>query len=887
MKLRVKERSDAMCGKGDRVIRIKQRQDVTYLPALISLYLIIGLTAGRKVSLPVGPLIRVEGEAVSLLCDVSDYQGPKEQEFEWKATQASKTIQVVSTFDTMFPDQSLKVRVHANDISVVRIKENAVVLMIKEARVNDSGTYTCSTPSTDSVISGNYEADVLLKVIHDTLVVVPEVPAPLVHEGKPINLRCNISRDFTEGVYLSVTWSVKKDQSPEQDLLSFEPNSGVTIGKNFTQRYTDGEMYLQLDNTGSYSVVLSGAVPADQGIYVCTAKQWTREQGTWNLIQEKATVIGEVTVIPTGDSLTIQVLDNTILNEGDSLNLTCLVSADELAALDLEVTWLLNETLILTHLSRDRVVANTSDIISLNQIGEGEFRLKIHNVELSDEGLYSCRVGAWIQQGRGKAYQAAEKVSAPIQVVINQQDPSLTVTLKSPLIAQYAGDPTELVCQVSNISNYWGKRLGVSWYYSTSNGSQVVTDVIASLNENGAITARDKYRDRIDTGAVLVTRIEPATFKLRLHHTTNADVGEYVCRVSTWTLTRLGSWKYTSEHQAHAIKVSFASKAPGISVIARHKQQATFSGSTFEMNCLAKLKNLWDGMTLSVLILVQYGVGAPSRKLASLSPDLVLKVEDWYESSRQHSLNLIKTGNMEFLFRIHSVQMMDRGFYYCEVAAWTKPDGNNWMEITKGESNKIQMNFEHRMPSFALSVTSDTTSVYPWETVKIDCIINVSGSSNTDNVAYEIRWYRSHLRESDSFVLLASMDRLGVVRKSPRNDTSDCSLERLTSRTFTLTIHGTQDSDAGEYYCTATPWIRSRTKEEWDKQPEIISERVFLRVKFALWESMKLPLLYGTCTSLTVGLVSLILGLLCSLCCCKNTSRTPHPRIKLLSKQTD
>lgn len=118
---------------------------------------------GRKVSLPEGPLIRVEGETLSLRCEVSDYEGPKEQEFEWIATKSSETVQVVSTFDSTFSDQSLKDRVLTNDISVERIGENTVELRIKEARVTDSGTYTCSTPSTDSVISGNYKASVLLR----------------------------------------------------------------------------------------------------------------------------------------------------------------------------------------------------------------------------------------------------------------------------------------------------------------------------------------------------------------------------------------------------------------------------------------------------------------------------------------------------------------------------------------------------------------------------------------------------------------------------------------------------------------------------------------------------------------------------------------------------
>lgn len=120
----------------------------------------------------------------------------------------------------------------------------------------------------------------------------------------------------------------------------------------------------------------------------------------------------------TAEFLNVQVLDSRILNTGDNLNLTCLVSADDLATLGLEVTWLLNNTQILTHLSRDGVVAKTSDIFSINQVGVGDFRLEIHSADLLDEGHYSCRVRAWIQQSWGKWYQAAEQTSTPVQVVI-------------------------------------------------------------------------------------------------------------------------------------------------------------------------------------------------------------------------------------------------------------------------------------------------------------------------------------------------------------------------------------------------------------------------------------------------------------------------------------
>ncbi|XP_072513152.1 prostaglandin F2 receptor negative regulator isoform X2 [Salminus brasiliensis] len=860
------------------------------LLGLITLCFTGGLSWGRKVSVPSGPLVRVEGLALSLRCEVSDYEGPLEQDFEWKAARGSDTINVISTFDTSFPDESLKDRVLNKDISVQRLGDTTVELRIKEAKVMDSATYTCSTPSTDSVIRGNYDAKVQIKVIQDTLVLTPEAPVSLVLEGRPISLLCKVSHDFIEGIYVSVTWSIKNEMSKEEDLFTFGPDMGVTVGGNFTQRYAEGGMHLHLDTGGLYSLVLSGAIPADQGMYVCTGRQWTREQGIWNRIQEKAEVMGPVVVVPTAEYLTLQVLGSNILTTGDTLNLTCLVSVSDHAVLSLEVTWLFNATQVLAHLGQGGVVTKNATALIMSQVGEGVFILEIHQVDPSDIGFYSCRVRAMVQHSKGNWYLAAEKTSNPLQVLIIPKEPAFTVTLDSPVVAQYLGDPTELVCQVTNISLFLCERLSISWFYSASypTNDQMATSIIASLNENGALVPSEKYRSRIEAGLVTVTRMEPAIFKLRLLRTTNIDAGDYACSVATWALTRHGSWIKSSEHQTHALKVVLPSKGPSISVVARTTRPATSCGSTFEMTCQARSKIFQASIALSVLIFFQEGIEAPSRKLASLSPDLIIKLEDWQESSQQDSLSLLKTGRDEFRFRIQGVQLADRGFYSCEVGVWTRQDGNDWSEVVKRDSNKVQLAFEHTRPSFKISISSDTSSVYPWETIKMECILSVSGTSpNIDDIAYEIHWYQNRLWGSGSLIVLASMDRWGMVRKSPRNDSSDCSLERLRPQKFALNIHGIQDSDAGEYYCTATPWIRSSTSGVWSKEPDIISKKIFINVKFAFWDSMKLPLLYGTCASLSVGLISLILGLVCAQCCCRNTTHTPRSRVKLMDLEVD
>lgn len=75
---------------------------------------------------------------------------------------SGQRIKIISTFDASYSQPSLSKRVASGDISVVRLQDNEVELKIAEVKALDAGLYWCQTPSTDSVISGNYEAPVQL-----------------------------------------------------------------------------------------------------------------------------------------------------------------------------------------------------------------------------------------------------------------------------------------------------------------------------------------------------------------------------------------------------------------------------------------------------------------------------------------------------------------------------------------------------------------------------------------------------------------------------------------------------------------------------------------------------------------------------------------------------
>ncbi|XP_048091660.1 prostaglandin F2 receptor negative regulator-like [Alosa alosa] len=905
------------------------------LKTLCTVCLAFGVAWGREVTVPAGPLLRVEGQSVALPCSVTNYEGPREQDFDWMVVRGDTdmdTVQIISTFDASFTDVSLRERVASGDILIKRLADNKVELGIKEVKVTDSATYRCKTPSTDTQIVGNYAADVELRVIPNSLVVEPRTPAAVIPEGGTVGLFCNASWDHTLGTQLSVTWSARKGVATLEDLLTFGPDGAVVVTDTAAQRYASGGLRLDLHRKGTYGLVLTGAVPADQGVYVCTVREWTREGGTFYKLQQKRTDIGHVSITPTAQSLNISAHGSTALTTGDTLTLSCLVGADDYSILGLEVAWLTAGSRVLARMDRDGVVSNGSGTdpvaaAGLKRVREGEFRLVVPAMETSDAGMYLCQVRAWARLSGGGWYQAAEKTSNQLQVRVTHLEVSNHVCVKR-TAALSGSKTTQQDLRKRDEDSERQKRRRERKRQSSREGEHRFQRALLGpgharlpVNSPGLECQRDQRpRTNRDNPAAIscraswsaslgvsgLTRVpgpprpawapglmpwpseEPLTFKLRLLQTGEMDLGEYTCSVSTWSPARSGGWDSTVDQQTPAFKLSFATKSPTLSVVARRVREATSSGATFEMSCQVMAENL-RSPAYSVLIHAQVTPSAPQRRIASLSPESVVRLEDWSEPGRQDSVVLLRTGPHEFSFRLQGVQVSDRGFYSCEVGAWTKQPGEtDWTKAVRGVSNKVQISFDHTGPSFGISISSDTTSVYPWETAKMECAMSVSGTPpNPDDMVFELRWFLTRLRGADDPVLLATMDRHGVVKRGPRNDSSDVSLERSGPHSYRLSLYSAQDSDTGEYHCAATPWIRSPATGSWSQAPALTSARVFLNVKFALWDSMKLPLLFGVCAAAFMGLLSLLLGLICTRCCCRSTSYTPRPRTKLMELEMD
>uniref|UniRef100_A0A672ITL0 Ig-like domain-containing protein n=2 Tax=Salarias fasciatus TaxID=181472 RepID=A0A672ITL0_SALFA len=830
---------------------------------------------------------------------------------------SGQKIKIISTFDALYSHPSLSKRVASGDISVVRLQDNEAELKIAEAKPVDAGFYWCQTPSTDVVISGNYEAQVQLIVIPNTLKVSPQTPPPVVPEGTDVTLSCNVTRELTHPTYLSVTWSVKRGAASEE-ILTFGPQGGVATGAKFSRRYADGGVRLVPGANGVFELVITRATTSDEGIYECNGTEWTHENGKWIKIVESAKEMGTVAVTPTGHSLTVKASSSSssssssplLLSPGDTLTLLCSVAADNLPTLTLEVTWLADGRELVTMERSGVVISNTSAAaagagglarrsdVGLDRTGAGEYRLAVRGVSGEDGGAYACRVRAFVEKGGrssgggGRWHMAAEKTSGAVTVKVSEIKPSFSLSLEASVSPRMTFEPTELSCHVTNITQMSpGGRLGVDWEHTPLPGTADDAQTphpIASLDGSGNLLSDSRYADRLRSGALSLSRVHPNTFKLRFLRTQDVDMGRYACTVSAWSVSSRGAMVKTAEAKSSPLVVRWDAKHPSLNVAAKRIREASVGGATFEMSCTVSTDNLGEA-GYSVLIQSQESLGATVRTIMTLSPDNVLSHGGATDPNRRDSLVLTKSGPAEFRFRLAGVQLSDRGYYWCDITAWTKQQpGQTWTKANSSESNKVRINFQENGPSFSIAINSDTNSVYPWETAKMECSLGVSGSSpKTDDLAYEVSWFFTRLRGGQTTAQVAAVDRFGVVSRSDRNSSSDVSVERRDAHTYLLNIFGTQDSDSGEYHCVATPWYLSASTGAWTEAKELTSPRVFLTVKFAVWDSLKLPLLYGASASLGVGLFSLLLGLVCAQCCCRNATHTPRSRNKLMDLEMD
>ncbi|XP_007945891.1 immunoglobulin superfamily member 8 [Orycteropus afer afer] len=544
------------------------------LPLLLLLMLGVACCA-REVLVPEGPLYRVIGTAVSIFCNVSGYEGPAQQDFEWflyRPEAPEAALGIVSTKDTRFSYAIFGPRVAAGEVQVQRLQGDAVMLKIARLQAQDAGVYECYTPSTDAHYLGSYSGKVELRVLPDMLQVsavlgprgrqAPTSPPRLtVHEGQELTLGCLARTNTQKHTHLAVSFGRAVPEAPVgratlQEVVGLRPDLAVEAGAPYAERLAAGEVRLGKEGTDRYHMVVGSAQAGDAGTYHCTAAEWIQDpDGSWAQIGEKRAVLAHVDVQTLSSQLAVAVgPGERRIGPGEPLELLCNVSGALpptgrhaaysvgwemapagapgpgrlVAQLDTEGVGSLGPGYEGRHIAMEKVATRT-------------YRLRLEAARPGDAGTYRCLAKAYVRGSGARLREAASARSRPLPVHVREEGVVLEAVAWLAGGTVYRGETASLLCNISVQGGPPGLRLATSWWVERPEEGELGTapaQLVGGMGQDGVA----ELGVRPGGGPVSMELVGPRSHRLRLHSLGPQDEGVYHCAPSAWVQHADYSW---------------------------------------------------------------------------------------------------------------------------------------------------------------------------------------------------------------------------------------------------------------------------------------------------------------------------------------------------------
>ncbi|XP_030634035.1 immunoglobulin superfamily member 8 [Chanos chanos] len=575
--------------------------------------MLVHFALGRDVTVPNGPLYRVAGFPLSLPCVVSDYEGPRTQNFEWFLyldNADDRQIGVVSTKDPGFPYAPFQGRVKSGEVRVERDSDNNVRLVIQRLRLEDRGRYECYTPTTDSRYLGKYSASVVVKVIPDTLLIshTHTLSSQPMAEGSELQLTCAASVQSEQHTHLSITFGVRATSLSGSELgghnvreiIAIDHELRVNPGRSgtFEKRYRDGGISLEKRRGDGgmdlYVMRMNALTPVDSGSYYCETSQWILDpDGSWERIAQRTLELGNLTVKPLADALQVSAMPQgeVILPVGSPLSLTCELSGvGSLNRSAVLVRWLRRGSLVsdgllggaeveVGRIGPDGVVqwGNWGDDISRGRVGaiekeaEGRYTLRLFSARASDSGTYTCVASI---------YRGTQNPGPRDPPSISQRSDGVTFNLRTkgvrvsatielprrPLLKR--GSTVTVLCNVS-VTTTGPSQVEVQWLRKNMEPERTEDKFLEGEEHLVAVLNHQGLSHLNSSGSeISVDCVAPGCYRLRVFSAQMEDQGHYQCKAEVWKQDSHGDWYNTGTRaKSNTVRVYLYAQAADLLLI--------------------------------------------------------------------------------------------------------------------------------------------------------------------------------------------------------------------------------------------------------------------------------------------------------------------------------
>ncbi|XP_045673291.1 immunoglobulin superfamily member 2 isoform X2 [Phyllostomus hastatus] len=761
----------------------------------------------RQVTVQKGPLFRAEGYPISIGCNVTGYQGPSEQHFQWSIylpTAPDQEIQIISTKDAAFSYAKYAGRVQSRDIYVERVQGNSVLLHISKLQVKDSGEYECHTPNTDQEYYGSYSAKTTL---NDTLSAAMSPQTLRKEEGEPLELTCEAAKATAQHTHLSVTWYLMRDgHSPATEIISLSRDFMVMPGPSYTERFKVGDVRLDKLGAATFRLSVGSLRPSDQGRLFCEATEWIQDPDeTWTAITKKQTEQTTLRIQPAVRDFQVNITATSTFAEGKPLELTCLVVGSGQDP-QLQGVWLFNGVEMahidaggVLHLKTDYKERASQGQLQIAKLSPKAFSLKIFAAGPEDEGAYRCAVAEMARAQRG-SWQMLQRKQSPDSHVHLKKPAARSVVLSTQSEQQtvWEGEALTLVCKADGAESL----LSASWWHFPRNQTQ--PEFVAGMDQAGTVQRGASYGEPSNHGRTRLEKMDWATFRLEISSTSISDSGIYECRVSERTRAQGGGLSW-----AQKMSVTVKSLASSLQVNLMSRQPQVKLTNTLNLSCIVGVG--YPDLQVPLSVTWQFrpaGAQAFHQLVRVTQPGTI----EWRDFPSQFQKKMkVSQSSLHSQLLIYDATKEEEGVYQCKVDVYDRNSLRSngparasalshplSIVITLPES-KLKVNSSSQVQE--LSINSNTA---------IECRIL---SQTPGNLSLAVTWYFSPLSPNASWLTILEVDQANVVKygdefHSPRRK-QKFHTQKVSHDVFRLHILNVEDGDQGAYRCAVQEWLLS------------------------------------------------------------------------------
>ncbi|XP_007894046.2 immunoglobulin superfamily member 3 isoform X1 [Callorhinchus milii] len=797
---------------------------------LLAVSLIFSLdlcVAQRLVSLQKSPLVRVEGHHTTIQCDVSGYQGSLEQDFGFSIFRPDKPqlkIQIISTHDSGFSYAKYGTRVRNKEIYIERLAKDSVLLHITDLKPDNQGLYECFTPNTDVAYWGSYSATTNLTVIPDTLSAtsVPQTLSKV--EGDSLELLCEVSKQTLQHTHVAVSWYLQKG-GQNLKVISLTQELILEAGEVYKRRQALGDVRLDKIGATSYKLTIDKLQTSDEGEFYCEAREWIQDpDNAWYDLNNKGTDKTVVNIKSIGKEFRARIeATPASINVGASLEVVCIVEAQNTPDRHFSVTWFLKNKEII-RLGPNAVPVfhgeyfNRENLgkVKVNKKSNSEYLLKIYQVQMEDGGVYYCQVEESEQISSGAF---STKKSEEVTVTVERPQANLNVVISHKTVQLLEGDSLEITCDIQSTTGSHG-QLSVDWQFLSSKGE---TSKIISMDQDGTQVTAESYRKR----DVRMARVQSDAFSLGIYNLMTSDSGQYTCKVVE---SEAESKQLTGEYVSNSTVLTIEPLENNFKVTAMTRTPAVKYNDTFKLQCVIQPRYP-SHVIVSVIWKFQPNSSTDSYNLVTFTPKTAIEWGDKVDNFKTKT-SVVKTVSNIFRLSVSRASHLEAGKFLCMAQLWVRENTGEIVMKASKTSNILQVKVTP--PVSKLQVNKEIRNIEKRinDIVEVECRISAQTQNDSQ---FAVTWLFRKAQDSNTGdENLLQTDRNNIIQYYGEllTDTQKKMKfqgEKTSNGVYKLIVQKTDVTDSGRYHCRVEEWL-SDPNNVWYKIGEDMSGVTDLQV---------------------------------------------------------